>query len=189
MTDDTKTHDFVPELGSLPNEVAPDSAVEQRTIAALRQRSLLRPQGVRAVGLRPLLALAAVAVIAFLYGLNVGRSDAPTRAPEASFALMLYGGSTGGDSSAHAVRAAEYRRWASAEHPWGRVIGGEALGDSAWTVSQAKAAVSLSKPRSDDLVGFFLIQAPSREAAAFLAAECPHLKYGGRVVVRVIEPT
>jgi hypothetical protein len=66
---------------------------------------------------------------------------------------------------------------------------GEALGDSAWTVSRAKAGVSLSKPRSDDLIGFFLIQAPSREAAAFLAAECPHLKYGARVVVRVIEPT
>ncbi len=102
---------------------------------------------------------------------------------------MLYGGSTGSDSAAHATRAAEYSRWASAAHPWGRVIGGEALGDSAWTVSRAKTNISLSKASSDDLVGFFLVQAPSREAAAFLAAECPHLKYGGRVVVRVIQPT
>ncbi|MGH7693367.1 MAG: hypothetical protein ACRENH_00220, partial [Gemmatimonadaceae bacterium] len=184
MRDDSQSDDQVPELGSLSNEVAPDSAVQERTIAALRARSLLRQQGVRAVGLRPWLALAAVAVVAFWFGLKVGRPDAPAAAPQPSFALMLYGGSTGGDSSAHAMRAAEYRRWSSAKHPWGRVIGGEALGDSAWTVSQAKGGVSLSKPRADDLVGFFLIQAPSREAAAFLASECPHLKYGGRVVVR-----
>jgi hypothetical protein len=63
------------------------------------------------------------------------------------------------------------------------------LRDSAWTVERAKTNITMSKARPDDLVGFFLVQAPSREAAAFLAAECPHLKYGGRVVVRMIAPT
>ncbi len=189
MTDDTPTDDPVPELGSLPNEVVPDAAVEQRTIAALRGRSLLRQQGVRAVGARPWLAAAALAFTAFLAGLLSSGPDSPAPAPQASFALLLYGGSTGSDSSAHAARAEEYRRWASADHPWGRVIGGEALGDSAWTVERAKTNISLGKARSDELVGFFLVQAPSREAAAFLAVACPHLKYGGRVVVRAIQPT
>ena len=189
MTDHTPSEEPVPELGSLPNEVAPDAAVEQRTIAALRERSLLRSQSVRAVGARPWLAAAAIAFTAFLAGLLSSGPDSATPAPQASYALMLYGGSTGSDSSAHAARAEEYRRWASADHPWGRVIGGEALRDSAWTVARAKTNVTMSKARTDDLVGFFLVQAPSREAAAFLAAECPHLKYGGRVVVRVIEPT
>ncbi len=189
MTDDTRSEDLVPELGSLPDELMPDAAVEQRTIAALRERSLLRQQGVRAVGVRPWLAAAAIAFTAFLAGLLSSGPDSPPPPAQASFALMLYGGSTGGDSVAHTARAAEYSRWASADHPWGRVLGGEALGDSAWTVSRVKTNISLGMARSDDLVGFFLVQAPSREAAAFLAAECPHIKYGGRVVVRVIQPT
>jgi hypothetical protein len=33
-------------------------------------------------------------------------------------------------------------------------------------------------------VGFFLIRAESFEAAAATAAECPHVKYGGTVVIR-----
>ena len=189
MTERTPSEEPLPELGALPNEVAPDAAVEQRTIAALRERSLLRPSNVRAVGARPWLAAASISLTAFLAGLVISRPDPTPAAPQASYALMLYGGSTGTDSSAHAARAEEYRRWAAAEHPWGRVIGGEALRDSAWTVARAKTNVTMSSARSDDLVGFFLVQAPSREAAAFLAAECPHLKYGGRVVVRVIEPT
>lgn len=189
MTDDSRSHDSVPELRSLPSEMQPDEAVEQRTVAALRERSLLRTQNVRAVGARPWLAAAAIALTAYLAGLLSGGGNAPPAAPQASFALMLYGGSTGSDSSAHAARADEYRRWAMADHPWGRVIGGEALADSGWTVSRGKTNIALSNARADELVGFFLVQAASREAAAFLAAECPHLKYGGRVVVRVIQPT
>lgn len=189
MTDESRSEDILREFDSLPREVAPDAAIEQRTVAALRDRALLRQQSVRAVGARPWLAAAAIALTAYLAGLLSRGADRADTAPQASFALMLYGGSTGSDSSAHAARADEYRRWAAAEHPWGRVLGGEALADSAWTVSRGKTNISLSQPRADELVGFFLVQAPSREAAAFLAAECPHLKYGGRVVVRAIQPT
>lgn len=190
MTENTRSDDLpIPELDSAPREVSPEAAVEGRTVAAPRDRSLLQSRAVRSVGLRPVFGLAAIALIAFVLGVSLRGADQRPRAPQASFALMLYGGSTGSDSSAHAARAAEYNRWASADHPWGRIIGGEALADSGWTVARRGTNVSLGAAASDELVGFFLVQAPSREAAAFLAAECPHLRYGGRVVVRAIQPT
>jgi hypothetical protein len=95
---------------------------------------------------------------------------------------MLYG-EIGGDSATQMARAAEYGRWARAAHEGGRVLGGEALGSHVIDVGRVAA------PGGDELVGFFLIQASDRQTAARMAADCPHVKYGGRVVVREIQPT
>jgi len=37
--------------------------------------------------------------------------------------------------------------------------------------------------------GYFAVSADSYDDAVKLAAECPHLKYGGRIELREIEPT
>ena len=175
--------DSVDELRDLPKEVTPDASLEQRTITALRARSLLRSPR-RSWRVRPggWLVAAGIVVMAFVSGFAAGRAGTEPARREASFALMLYG-SVGGDSAQQQVRAAEYGRWARTPHQYGRVVGGEALGDH---VSAAGVAAGGA---TDDLVGFFLVQARDREAATRLAAECPHVKYGGRVVVREIQPT
>jgi hypothetical protein len=176
-------NDSIDELRDLPRQVAPDADLEQRTIAALRARSLLRsPRASWRVRPRGWLVAAGIVAIAFVSGVVAGRSGTEPATPEASFALILYG-SVGGDSAQQLVRAAEYGRWARTPHEGARVVGGEALGDHVSAAGVAAAGAT------DDLVGFFLVQARDREAAARLAAECPHVKYGGRVVVREIQPT
>jgi YCII-related domain len=173
--------DSVEELRALPREVAPDASLEQRTIAALRTRSLLRSPR-PSWRLRPAgwLVAAGIVAMAFVSGFAAGRAGTEPARPEASFALMLYG-EIGGDSATQMERAMEYGAWARASREGARVVGGEALGDRVGDVGVSGTA--------DDLVGFFLVQARDREAAARLAADCPHVKYGGRVVVRQIQPT
>jgi hypothetical protein len=39
------------------------------------------------------------------------------------------------------------------------------------------------------LAGYFLIRAVDRRTALEIARSCPHVRYGGRIVVREIEPT
>ena len=43
--------------------------------------------------------------------------------------------------------------------------------------------------RNEMLSGFFIIEATTYEEAAAIAATCPHLKYGGRIELREIDPT
>ena len=183
MPTDSDSEDRVSELNKLPREVIPDAAVEGRVIDALRAEALLR----RPIPRRPMatwLAAAGIALVAFGLGTFAGRPDTE-QAPNATFALMLYGGSTGGDSLEHAQRADEYRRWARTDHEWGRVLGGEALGDPIGAAGGNIQPVD----RSSELVGFFLVAARDRDAVMRLASDCPHIKYGGKVVVREILPT
>jgi hypothetical protein len=177
--------DTVAELRELAPEIAPRAGLEERTVAALRARGLLRGRAMR-WRLRPAgwLAAAGILVAVFLAGFASGRAGRVAPRPEASFALILYG-SVGGDSATQMERAAEYGRWARAQHEAGRVVGGEALGD----FISAAGSDTVAAGGPEDLVGFFLVQAPDRAAAARLAAGCPHVKYGGRVVVRAIQPT
>jgi hypothetical protein len=52
----------------------------------------------------------------------------------------------------------------------------------------ASGATEMPRGTADELGGFFLIQADSAEAYR-IARECPHLRHGGTVQVRRIQPT
>lgn len=169
-------------LRGLPREVAPPRELEGATVNAMHRAGLLR----RRPAFVPWLMAASLAIVAFTSGMLTARRPS-TPPPSPTFALMLYGGSTEGDSAAHAVRAAEYGAWAGQPHPDGIVVGGEALGDGGSLVSSPTGALSASG--GDAPVGFFLVRAPDADAATRLARACPHLKYGGRIVVRPILPT
>jgi hypothetical protein len=43
-----------------------------------------------------------------------------------------------------------------------------------------------SSPNADRPAGYFVIAAPSRERPTEVARSCPHLKYGGRVVIMAV---
>lgn len=169
-------------LRGLPREVAPPLELEGTTVSALRRAGLLR----RRREPRLWLVAAGLVLAAFSAGqLTAGRFSSAPLLP--THALVLYGGSTGGDSAGHAVRAAEYGAWAGARHADGVVVGGEAFGEGGALIASTAGEVSTAP--TDAPVGFFLVRAPSADAATRLARECPHLKYGGRIVVRAILPT
>ena len=53
-------------------------------------------------------------------------------------------------------------------------------------VAQLGGPPSLQDAAPDRLAGYFVIEAPSPQRATEVARTCPHLKYGGRVVVMTI---
>jgi hypothetical protein len=56
------------------------------------------------------------------------------------------------------------------------------------TMLTAAGAMQMPRDTTDELGGFFLIQADSAEAFR-IARDCPHLRHGGSVQVRRIQPT
>lgn len=136
---------------------------------------------------RPVAAIlaAAAGLALFAAGLALGRRFPPSRPPgPARFVLLLYGNPavTEADRSA---RVTEDRRWASAL-PEGRLVGGEKLGLGGRWLGVPRGVVS---GETDQLRGWFVIDATDLAHAADLARTCPHLRRGGRILVRPIDPS
>jgi len=92
------------------------------------------------------------------------------------------------------ARVAEYARWAQELGRQGQLVAAEELDTrDARTMQRSGdelrvAAVAANAP-GQAVAGFFHIRAESPEQAAKVAAQCPHLKHGGRVEVRRIQKT
>ncbi len=67
-------------------------------------------------------------------------------------------------------------------------MAGEKLGDSARELTAA-AVVDRAATDSESLAGFFIVSAASAAEADSIARSCPHVRHGGKVVIRRIEPT
>ena len=158
----------------------PPSRLEGRVTRSLAGRGLLAS---RMPGSRAMLA-AAAAVVVFATGFVAGSLSTRSRAAAAPdgprFALLLYEGS---DRAQQVDDVAEHVRWARALAARGHEVSGEKLGAAVTSVPEAPA------PLPEALEGFFLISAPSAAAAADIARTLPHVRHGGRVVVRAIDPT
>jgi hypothetical protein len=158
--------------------------LERRVVDALKARGLIRPR--RSF---PTFAVAA-ALAVFVCGVGLGRATvAPVVPPEPGarvFALLLYPG-TDVERTPEAVqdRVREYGQWARELRARGQMIGGEKL--------KATAAVHLGAPTASDadesLQGFFLVRARTLEDAERIARSCPHLRHGGTIALREIDPT
>ncbi len=173
--------ELIDSLRRMSREQVPPAHLEDSTVSRLRHASLLGPPP----GRRRMLVAASV-LFAFWLGwatANAGTDGATP--PPPTFALMLYGGPPDDDST-HVALAAEYAAWAAADHGEVAVVGGEALGapDDLVVPPDVRMVIPAQAP-----VGFFLVQAPTIEAASRLARQCPHLKHGGLVVVQAIRPT
>jgi hypothetical protein len=187
-------------LASLRRSPDPPGQLEDRVVANLGQRGLLRAArspgplryGKVAAGLAAGLAL-------FLAGVAVGgRTAAPERltgsgAALARFALFLYEGpeyqvATEEELSA---RIDEYRRWAAQLRAAGHDVAGEKLKDGGGNLSTDPArggpVVASGLSSAEILGGYFIFGADSYEQAMTLARGCPHLRYRGRVEVRQID--
>ncbi|HUQ83938.1 MAG TPA: hypothetical protein VM076_22500 [Gemmatimonadaceae bacterium] len=134
------------------------------------------------------LSIAAVGLIAagFLLGALVRpRSRAADRPVTAAgrYVVLLYGDAPDDTGAVHVAREREYGRWATALGGGVRWVGGSELHD---VVAQLGPSLPGSDPPTGRLAGYFVIEAPSRERATEVAESCPHLKYGGRVVVMTV---
>jgi hypothetical protein len=159
--------DVAAALRELPREMTPPSRV-----AAALSRSVSRRRST--ITAWRVAVAASLAVAAFAAGRLT--APAPHAAPAGQeYALLLYGGPTGGGDD----RAAEYGAWARDLARAGRAVSGERLADAAYV---AGAPTAPSTP----LRGFFIIEAQSANEALALARQHPHAR-DGTVVVRPID--
>jgi hypothetical protein len=91
------------------------------------------------------------------------------------------------DAAAEAERVKEYGAWAADLYARGALVAGEKLADGGATI-QPPGIVD-DGPRTDDLQGYFVIAAQNLQQAVSVARTCPHLRHGGRVRVRAVDPT
>jgi hypothetical protein len=164
--------------GSHPPEL------ERRVVGALKARGLIRPR--RSF---PTFAVAA-ALTGFACGVGLGRATmAPAVPPDPGarvYALLLYPGTDVAPTpEAVQARVREYGQWARELRSRGQMIGGEKL--------KAASHVHLGTPTASDadesLQGFFLIRARTLEDAERIARSCPHLRHGGAIALREVDPT
>lgn len=176
-------------LAGLGRTAEPPAELERRVVAALRERGEIRdaPRG-RALRL----AAAAVAILGagYLLGrLTSGAAPAAPDSPAPTFALFLYPGAATPSSAPEEVLVEEYARWARGLRERGRHASGEKLKPGARFLPEVLRGTTPFDLRPESLEGFFLIQASSMDEAESIARTCPHLRRGGIVTVRAIDPT
>ena len=182
MHEDDEDAATLPELRSLSREMTPPADLEHRTVAQLRDAGLLCPPAARWRAWRPLFTAALVA-LAFAAGFFAGGRQTPkTAPPQTRYVLLLYPGEmkTGGPDEG----VEEYRRWAIDVRSRGLFVTGERLADRSAAVGSPD-----SPGAGDRLQGFFIISATDDREARTIAAAHPHVRRGGQIVIKRIEPT
>jgi hypothetical protein len=168
------------ELASVPKEMAPPPALEDRVAAALRSESLLRPQS------PSWWWRAAAAIFLLAGGILIGRMTSPDaavvpqHASASRFLFMLTDGDTSGDEAARSER---YRQWAIEQQSAGRQITGERLAPTGLGVNRQGSAPIFAP----EVQGYFVISAANIEDAAAVARSSPHVQSGGLIIVRPID--
>ena len=193
MHDDETFPELTPEereaLSALSRERRPPPELEDRVVAALEGRGLIR-----APAWRRWAAVAAVAALALGLGFAAGRFSLPS-APSADesprFVLLLYD-----DAERDAARdpelerrmAAEYGAWAGELGRDGRFVAGDPIHGEARMLRRRGEEVETlpagTEAGGEVVVGYFMIRARDHAEAVEIAKQCPHLKYDGGVLVR-----
>ena len=168
------------ELGALPT---PSPAADGRR----RLENAIGPRERSRVPVRQLLIAAGLVVAMVVgYGFARWRVSPPADASQ-QYLILLYDTDATSHVSPAAMSAviAEYSGWARGLRSRGKLVTAEKLSDapSAWFGGQ------VASMGGERLGGFFLIRAGSAEEAREIAAECPHVRRGGRVELRAIQKT
>jgi hypothetical protein len=177
-------------MTDIERETPPPPELKGRVVGTLRQRGLLRR-----AGMIPLLSRMAAAAVLFLGGLAAGRASAPdsitpTIQYQQQYLLTLYEDSTFSPRSPISDLVREYGAWADSLRGLGRLVIGEKLGAGPGTVvSEELEDHPESMGAMGSAEGVFVIAAASEEEALAIARSMPHLRHGGRIVLRRIEAT
>ena len=113
------------------------------------------------------------------------------------YMLILHESTTGfADMSAEDIEnvIAEYMAWSQSVAEKGKMVGGNKLRDEGGkmlTITGGKLRVTDGPfaEAKEVIGGYFTINADDYDDAIETAQSCPHLKYGGRIELREIEPT
>lgn len=183
-------------LGGMPGEIEPPHPLEDRLLARLRSRGLVRPP--LPSRWRPFMAIAA-ALTLFLAGFLAGRVTGPTP-PQATpltgpttppsgdrFLLLLYEGEDFAPRGSEADLTREYWEWwrANLQGPSG-ILWADRLGPGGTIVGPGGEEPGEFGPNGR-LTRFFVVRVPNRDEAIRVAAVSPHVGYGGRVMVQPVE--
>ena len=185
MTDD----EIVTVLATARIDETPPAGLEGQTLAALRAAGLVgAPKRQLRTPLRVTAAVAAMAACLAL-GIWVGvehRRPSPT---QSQFLLLLYEDAVF-DARYHdqfPKLEAEYTAWIRSLARAGHAVDGEKLAWGGAELLPGQAPRLLPDVQDANTAhGYFIILADNEQAAIGVAETCPHLKYGGRIVLRPI---
>ena len=168
-------------LETFAREATPSPALQRRVEASLRRRGLLaKGPPWRLAG------FAASLVLALGAGYIAGRAGAaPPSHGGRQYLLLLREDSSYRDDRPVDEIVREYAQWANSLRRNDLLVMAEKLGDE--EASVGGAASSLTSAAESPTTGFFLVRAPDLAAAQAIAASSPHIRYGGRIVVRSVE--
>jgi hypothetical protein len=171
-------------LGALRRDVPAPGPLERAVLKELEGRGLVRRRRSPSRWLRPI-ALLAGATALFAAGFLIGgRPMSPKLSSVAQSRYVLFlegnGEPTPGEE---ARRVREYKLWSSRMAAAGHMIAGEKLSTETWRLGEATDAAGGKSVR-----GFFLIAARDDAEALEIARGCPHLRHGGRIILRKVAP-
>jgi hypothetical protein len=158
-------------------QAPPPPEVLERVLEELGRSGHLRQRRLAAWTLS-----AAASVALFVGGLLVGeRRASPAGDPRPLYMLLLYDVAVTTPQE-EAARVSEYGAWARRLHAAGHLKAGEKLKDEAFVLGPPVGAAEDGR-----LGGYFLVAAADLEQALAIARDCPHVRHGGRVVVRPLD--
>lgn len=191
MTDDPRNESdtrLADALSRMHADVEPPPRVEDRLVDKLAGRGdIVEPRS-----LRPWLVAAGIAAALLLAVLFLRRPETGIPAStegQPQFMLLIAEDSRytpPADSAEARARIAEYTDWAGRLAGGGHLVSAGELAYSGTDVRSGGTSPSVVDRHAGAVSGYFLVRAVSLAEAEDLAAESPHLKYGGTVVVRPI---
>lgn len=181
------------------DSLQPPADLEERVVARLREAGLFNRQivttevSMKSIHLRWALAATVLVAAGVWAGTRVPQDEVQSTAvavaadTRPAFALMLYedAGYQAPAEGEHDARVAEYSAWARDLAARGNLVDGAELIDRGVLLHRDRPrAEAVPTGTEGILAGYFVIRAASLEEAERIAAECPHLAYGGAVSVR-----
>ncbi len=187
--------EVVDAMRALPNEIAPPPALEDRIVGSLRARGVIdAPLLRRYVRLRRVISAAAAAIVLLAAGFGIGRSSLlrVDAAPERQYLLLLMDSEDAVPDRSHEAEVVEeYAAWARQLGRAGRLVAAEKLADTGRVVrgSSEDSVMVGASPGQGVASGYFVVTADGYDDAVQIARESPHIRYGGSISVRAIDPT
>ena len=192
-------HNLTPEerkrFESLPRQRTAPPYLEEKIMNELQERGLLKTETQGSWNwLTRIAAMLALIVLGGTggYVLRMSESGSTAPAPKNPLYVLLIRESPKSSGGGQEL-VAEYGQWAAGVYKSGRYITGEKLRDQGKVLSSSEGTIQVTDAMFNtgqgELGGYFIIEANDYEDAVRIASQCPHLKYGGTIELREIEPT
>jgi hypothetical protein len=176
--------DNPPPLSDLYGDATPPSHLKARVERTLRSSRMIgsAPRG-GGWARRALAASLIVVAVGLGYVTGVARATPVDLA--GTYVLLLYEDSTYSDPRPEGEIVAEYRAWADSLANVGALVLAERLDDQRIHVAAGGITTGAGDSHAGP-TGMFVVRAPDAQSATAIASGSPHVRQGGRVVVRAI---